>query len=148
MKVKYESDNLEHAGCCSEIATWEKNHLWCDLLVKDHGYDPTVNSHLSGPLPDLVINNSGNDKDLLREKVVGLQLNNPERSNWDKYFMDMAVKTSSRSSCIKRRVGCVIVNPDHIIVSTGYNGTPSGIKNCSEGGCQRSSFLFFSFLSP
>ena len=45
-----------------------------------------------------------------------------------KYF-DIAKVIASRSSCVKRKVGCVIVNDDRII-STGYNGTPSGYVNC------------------
>ena len=37
---------------------------------------------------------------------------------------------------MKRRVGAVIVR-DHRVLSTGYNGTPRGLTNCSEGGCTR-----------
>lgn len=37
---------------------------------------------------------------------------------------------------MKRLVGCVIVN-DKRIVSTGYNGTPFGMPNCKDGGCER-----------
>ena len=43
---------------------------------------------------------------------------------------------ASRSNCIKRKVAAVIVK-DKRIISTGYNGTPRGIKNCNEGGCPR-----------
>ena len=41
-----------------------------------------------------------------------------------------------RSNCITRHVGAVIVK-DNRQIATGYNGTPSGIKNCFEGGCDR-----------
>ena len=41
-----------------------------------------------------------------------------------------------RSNCLSRQVGCVIVK-DNRQISTGYNGTPSGIKNCFDGGCPR-----------
>lgn len=41
-----------------------------------------------------------------------------------------------RSNCLSRQVGCVIVQ-DHRQIATGYNGTPSGIKNCFDGGCPR-----------
>ncbi len=58
------------------------------------------------------------------------------RPNWDEYFMMMAEVAATRSNCIKRRVGAVIVHNQQIL-STGYNGTPKGIKNCSEGGCPR-----------
>ena len=41
-----------------------------------------------------------------------------------------------RSNCLSRHVGAVIVK-DNRQIATGYNGTPSGIKNCFEGGCPR-----------
>ncbi|MBM3333943.1 dCMP deaminase family protein [Candidatus Sumerlaeota bacterium] len=59
-----------------------------------------------------------------------------KRPSWDEYFMNVARVTSSRSNCLSRRVGAVIVK-DRQIVSTGYNGTPKGITNCNEGGCPR-----------
>ena len=49
---------------------------------------------------------------------------------------EIAQVASMRSNCIKRKVGAVIVK-DKRIISTGYNGTPRGTKNCSEGGCPR-----------
>lgn len=58
------------------------------------------------------------------------------RPNWDEYFMMMAEVAAMRGNCIKRRVGAVIVL-DKQILSTGYNGTPKGIRNCCEGGCPR-----------
>jgi len=63
-----------------------------------------------------------------------------ERPGWDEYFMKIAQVASMRSNCIKRRVGAVIVR-DRRIVSTGYNGTPRGTKNCNEGGCPRCNSL-------
>jgi len=48
----------------------------------------------------------------------------------------MAEVIATRSNCMKRRVGCVIVN-DLRIMATGYNGTPFGMENCLDGGCQR-----------
>lgn len=59
-----------------------------------------------------------------------------KRPSWNEYFSGIAKLTASRSNCIRRQVGCVIVNNNRII-STGYNGTPFGIKNCFEKGCQR-----------
>ena len=60
-----------------------------------------------------------------------------KRITWDEYFMEMAVLTSKRSTCLRRKVGAVIVKDKHII-STGYNGAPRGIKHCDErGGCMR-----------
>lgn len=60
-----------------------------------------------------------------------------ERPSWDQYFMEMAVLTSKRSTCMRRNVGAVIVKDRHII-ATGYNGAPRRIKHCDErGGCLR-----------
>ncbi len=59
-----------------------------------------------------------------------------ERPNWDEYFMNIAEVAAERSNCCRRQVAAVIVK-DHRIISTGYNGTPRGIKNCYEGGCER-----------
>lgn len=58
------------------------------------------------------------------------------RPSWEQYFISIAKLTSERSNCIRRKVGCILVN-DNRIISLGYNGTPSGLKNCYEGGCQR-----------
>ena len=59
-----------------------------------------------------------------------------ERPSWDEYFMSIARVVASRSNCVKRRVGAVIAL-DRRIISTGYNGTPRGVRNCNEGGCPR-----------
>ena len=53
------------------------------------------------------------------------------------YYLDIAYSVSKRSTCLKRRYGCVIIKNDEII-STGYNGSPRGIKNCCDKGeCKR-----------
>ena len=59
-----------------------------------------------------------------------------ERPSWDAYFMSIAQVVASRSNCVKRHVGAVIAR-DRRIISTGYNGTPRGVRNCNEGGCPR-----------
>ncbi len=59
-----------------------------------------------------------------------------ERPSWDNYFMKIAEVAAIRSNCSRRQVAAVIVKENRII-STGYNGTPRGIKNCYEGGCER-----------
>ena len=59
------------------------------------------------------------------------------RKNKINYYLDIAQSVSERSTCLRRRFGCVIVNNDEI-VSTGYNGAPRGRKNCTElGECYR-----------
>lgn len=59
-----------------------------------------------------------------------------KRPSWDHYFMKMAQVVSERSTCLRRQVGAVIVK-DKQILSTGYNGSPSGLKHCAEVGCLR-----------
>lgn len=58
------------------------------------------------------------------------------RPSWDEYFLEIARIVSKRSTCLRRKVGAVIVK-DRRILSTGYNGTPSGIKHCAQVGCLR-----------
>lgn len=58
------------------------------------------------------------------------------RPDWDTYFMDIANVAATRSNCSRRHVAAVVVR-DHRIISTGYNGTPRGIRNCHDGGCPR-----------
>jgi dCMP deaminase len=50
--------------------------------------------------------------------------------------MQIAVLVSSRSTCIRRKVGAVLVKEKRIL-ATGYNGAPSGLKHCFETGCLR-----------
>ena len=60
-----------------------------------------------------------------------------DRPSWDEYFMGMAELTAQRSTCLRRKVGAVIVK-DKRIVATGYNGAPKGLPHCEEmGGCLR-----------
>lgn len=60
-----------------------------------------------------------------------------KRPSWDEYFMEMAVLTARRSTCLRRQVGAVIVKDRHVVAS-GYNGAPTGLAHCDEmGGCLR-----------
>jgi dCMP deaminase len=58
------------------------------------------------------------------------------RISKDAYFMKIAEVVSQRSTCIKRKVGAVLIKDSHII-STGYNGAPSGFKHCTTETCVR-----------
>jgi dCMP deaminase len=59
-----------------------------------------------------------------------------KRPSWDDYFMEVACLVSKRSTCLRRRVGAVLVK-DKKILATGYNGAPSGIRHCIDIGCLR-----------
>ena len=59
------------------------------------------------------------------------------RPDWDEYFIGIAKAVSTRATCLRRKYGAVITK-DNVIVSTGYNGAPSGMKDCLEvGKCTR-----------
>ena len=86
---------------------------------------------------EILVNDSSLEE--LRPKIdvmVSRLLTTTQRPGWDQYFMDIARVVASRSNCMKRKVAAVIVL-DKRIISTGYNGTPRGTKNCNEGGCPR-----------
>jgi len=51
------------------------------------------------------------------------------RPDWDNYFIEIAKVVSTRSTCMRRQYGAVIVK-DRVIISTGYNGSPRGLENC------------------
>lgn len=88
-------------------------------------------------LADAAIDNNGT-LDQLHEAVHSLLKQNLyfERPGWDDYFMNIARVVAMRSNCVKRKVAAV-VTLDRRIISTGYNGTPRGVRNCNEGGCPR-----------
>ena len=59
------------------------------------------------------------------------------RPSWDEYFMSIAELAKTRSNCIRRQVGAVLVNNKHQIISTGYNGVPRGIPHCTKDTCTK-----------
>ncbi len=58
------------------------------------------------------------------------------RPTWDEYFMTIAHDVATRATCIRRKVGAVIVKEKRIL-STGYNGVPTGITHCTPETCLR-----------
>lgn len=58
------------------------------------------------------------------------------RPSWDQYFMAIADLAATRSTCLRRQVGAVIVREKRIL-STGYNGAPRGLAHCLDIGCLR-----------
>ncbi len=59
-----------------------------------------------------------------------------DRPNWNNYFRTIAEVVAVRSTCLRRKVGCVFVR-DNAILATGYNGAPKGVEHCETAGCVR-----------
>ena len=74
-------------------------------------------------------------KSLTLKKRSKHKLNN-QRPSWDEYFLDMARLVSQRATCLRRKVGAVLVKEKRIL-ATGYNGAPTGLAHCSDVGCLR-----------
>ncbi|KAI9088751.1 cytidine deaminase-like protein [Phlyctochytrium arcticum] len=87
---------------------------------------------------DLRIVNHFSNLDDLHVALSSARLTDPDRlrPSWDSYFMELCNLAARRSNCMKRRVGAILVK-ERRIISTGYNGTPRGVRNCNEGGCPR-----------
>lgn len=61
------------------------------------------------------------------------------RPTWDEYFMDITRVVASRSTCLRRQVGAVIVK-DKRLLTSGYNGAPRNLAHCAETGCLREKY--------
>ncbi|RJX29252.1 MAG: cytidine deaminase [Dethiobacter sp.] len=59
-----------------------------------------------------------------------------KRPSWDSYFLEIASVIAGRSTCLRRKVGAILVK-DKRLLTTGYNGAPAGLKHCLEIGCLR-----------
>lgn len=60
----------------------------------------------------------------------------PRRPSWDEYFLQLARQAATRSTCLRRQVGAVLVR-DKRLLATGYNGAPRGTAHCLDIGCLR-----------
>jgi dCMP deaminase len=98
--------------------------------------------HETGQKADLVVTNNGTLEDLHRrlDELLPPLMSRFSRPSWDEYFMSIAKVVAMRSNCMKRKIAAIIVK-DRRVISTGYNGTPRGAKNCNEGGCPRCNSL-------
>ncbi len=63
-------------------------------------------------------------------------MNKEKRPSWDQYFMEVAFLVSQRATCLRRKVGAVLIK-DKQILATGYNGAPMGLAHCQTTGCLR-----------
>lgn len=93
------------------------------------------------PLPDYTTTDKSNESmksimDVVRDGLQKFKIT--ERITWNEYFMEMCDLAAKRSTCLRRKVGAVIVKNNQIL-STGYNGAPSGVTHCGdrEYGCIR-----------
>ena len=66
-----------------------------------------------------------------------MPLDHNSRISKDRYFMNIAIEVSRRSTCTRRQIGAIIVSDVGEIKSTGYNGNPRGLPHCEEMGCIR-----------
>jgi len=110
-----------------------------ELEGRELGSDDPTTQQLAAlePLADATLHNDGTLAELHAEVQALLERSFFfERPSWDEYFMSIARVVASRSNCVKRKVAAVITR-DRRIISTGYNGTPRGTRNCNEGGCPR-----------
>ena len=85
-------------------------------------------------LSDVSVRFTFTGKHFIRDEVIDTMEN--IKPTWDQYFMRMAFLAASRSNCTRRKVGAVIVK-DRNVLSTGYNGPPSGTVHCDVVGCIR-----------
>jgi dCMP deaminase len=137
------STRPESPSILDDNAPLERQHP-ADLLNGIKCLSMTTNDveflSLSRHQPDMVVFNGYDDcKDLetmLDHISPPIPSNTRLRPGWDDYFMLLADLAARRSNCMKRQVGCILVKKFHVI-STGYNGTPRGVKNCNDGGCPR-----------
>jgi dCMP deaminase len=58
------------------------------------------------------------------------------RPTWDEYFLQLARQAATRSTCLRRQVGALLVR-DRQVLATGYNGAPRGVSHCLDVGCLR-----------
>ena len=121
----------------SDAATLEK---FLDLEQREKASKDSYGQQLEAceKEADFKIINNGSLSELTDQilQLLPQLMGNLVRPDWDEYFMKMAKVASLRSNCVKRKVAAIIVR-DKRVVSTGYNGTPRGTKNCYEGGCPR-----------
>lgn len=59
------------------------------------------------------------------------------RPDWNDWALGIAKAIARRGDCTRRKVGAVILDPEHRIVGSGYNGGPRGGLSCLAGQCPR-----------
>lgn len=102
----------------------DSNFIFCDSESYIKGINNKINKYKE-------IEKENKEKEHFKDKKE-------ERISWNDYFMEMCDLVAKRSTCLRRKIGAVIVK-DNQVLATGYNGAPSGTIHCSdiEGGCMR-----------
>lgn len=78
------------------------------------------------------------DRSWKTEKVIKESISfnkKTHRITWDDYFMKVALLIAERGTCLRKKVGAIIINEKNRIVGIGYNGAPSGMPHCTDEGC-------------
>ena len=61
-------------------------------------------------------------------------------NRWDRYFYDLCIAVASKSPCLSRKIGALLVR-DKSVVSTGYNGPPRGVPHCGRERLSKDMYL-------
>ncbi|CAG8722457.1 19808_t:CDS:2 [Dentiscutata erythropus] len=91
-------------------------------------------NHKMMSMADFTVSTDNKPNDELYQEISEI-LGKPLRSLKEDYFMYLAEVTASRTNCMSRKVGCILVKDDYRVIATGYNGTPTNIGNCIDGRC-------------
>lgn len=119
-----------------------RNHHFTLEEAKSRDIAEIENIEKGGPIAmaDFLINNTSTIDDLRKKAnqiidVIENKIEVYKRPTWDEYFLGLMHEVGKRGTCDRGRVGCVIAK-DKRILSTGYAGSPIGIKHCDEIGHQ------------
>ena len=107
----------------------------------ENGNDPNAQQLEKVAAKARIILKNDSSREKLKEKVHRLVKDwlfklQDSRPDWDHYFMNIAEQVKSRATCLSAKKGTIIVK-EKMIISSGYNGTPKGIRHCTSGGCLR-----------
>ncbi|RIB14976.1 hypothetical protein C2G38_2193530 [Gigaspora rosea] len=128
---------------------WWENDDNCKLMSHSREIERCPISKLYSTLYVLNCENISSDElnekieklkseEVRNQKIEASQLFKPSNFRLSKkyYFMYLAELVASRTNCMSRKVGCVLVKDEYRVIATGYNGTPKGTKNWIEGNCK------------
>lgn len=140
---------IETTGARGLTIRWLKNDELCqEQQVEDPGAQTKLIKDLNEQLKtwradnkyilNVSFNTNKTSEDTQPKPSIEERTNQPKiRRDKTNYYLDIAETVASRSTCLRRQYGAIIVKDDQII-ATGYNGAPRGIANCSDlGYCTR-----------